>query len=267
MLRLAVPFLLLSCGAFAHAACPAAERGGAAVKAAALAYDADAISQLFDADALAERVARGMSDDAEAQAGIRRGIEANRAQLGSGLFASLKASGMQLADQPAPAGRIVLRKETATLTGGVDYLDFALSDDGCIADVESVMLGSSTSSVMRQMLVATLGDGNALTRVLGIASSERVSTETLQQLSAQRADEAVAALQQLVDLVPERDEAHYLLIGVAAQLGRHADTLAAMDRASAALNVEFPHDSLAAEPIYAGLLESPEYARWRKAQD
>lgn len=168
----------------AAADCPAAQRGPAAVQAAALAHDANALAALFDLQGMADRVSAGLPANDAQLAELRRGLEASRATLSRDMLASVKAAGMHLVEQPAaPAGHVIVRKETDTLTGGVDYLEFHMSAAGCIVDVESLMAGGGTSAGLRQTLAATLGDGNALMRMLGIAG-EPLSTDVLTQLAA-----------------------------------------------------------------------------------
>ena len=77
-----------------------------------------------------------------------------------------------------------------------------------------------------------------------------------------RHQEAESALQRMVALAPERSEAHGVLVGYYAEVGAHGKAVAAM-RSAGERDIEFSEEVMRADPAYAGLLASAEYAAYK----
>ncbi len=79
-----------------------------------------------------------------------------------------------------------------------------------------------------------------------------------------REGEAIEAMRRMIALAPARAETHGVLVAYLAELGRSADAVAAM-QAAAEHGITFDEAVMRAEPAYAQLLASPEYAAHREA--
>ncbi len=90
-------------------------------------------------------------------------------------------------------------------------------------------------------------------------------SEYLRALALQlmeRHDDAIVSLRRVVQLAPARSDTHEALISSLAELGRNAEAVKAMEVA-ARHNFDFNEDAMRADPAYAQLLDSPEYAAFR----
>lgn len=355
----------------ALAACPAEDRGAAAVRQAVVALDVDRIAALIDTQTLAARVTEGMPEDDEFTRVLPAAFESARPQMARNLVTSIGIGGGKAVEQPGAGARALLRKQGRELGTGVDYIEFELGADGCVVDWTSLMQASQASRLMRQNMLLMRDDAGLLASLFGVS---KVDTQQAAQLRALadavrrgdhvaavaaldgmkamarnsfeltmlrvgmlahdhtsaayrealadvaerfgeddrtqfmlvdhyyfiqdyakalaavermqdrvgpdeenellrggllklmgRHDEAVIALRSMVALAPERPDTHGVLVANLAELGLHAEAVAAM-RAAEARDITFSEATMRSEPAYAGLLASPEYAAYREAR-
>ncbi len=182
----------------ASADCPATTRGAEAVKRALLALDADAFASLVDVPGLSARVVQGLPEDDELVGVVPVAFERSRAQMAHNLVVSLGMGGSHVVEQPGAGKRVLLRKAGPDIGGGVDYLEFVLSRDGCVVDWRSLALGTEASGLMRQNLLLTRDDANLLAKLFGVQRFDaRQGRQLLALGEALRVGNAAAAVEAL----------------------------------------------------------------------
>ncbi|WP_374357488.1 tetratricopeptide repeat protein [Chitinimonas sp.] len=165
-----IPTLLLGCLLLspAYAACQASNRGAAAVKKAALASDANALAALMDTEKFQDRVLADLRLNTKFRNDVAKGLDAGMSKGFSSMLKTVSASGMQLVDQKAAPGLVMLRMEGKTPGDGINYLEFELDQSGCIVDWSQLMSGSRFSALIRQVMASSIQDKTLLASLFGI---------------------------------------------------------------------------------------------------
>lgn len=229
-MRTALPtlraFALLTAGAIAlissvplQAACPAPERGRAAVLEAVLAGDASRLAALIDTDALVARIVRGLPADDEFRRTMPQIVEQQRVLLAERFLAGMRTFGKSLVAQTSSRrGTAVLRRQGATLGEGIDYIVFELGPEGCVVDWGSLQLGTRVSAMIRQAHLLSRDDTSLVATLFGIrqydARQEQQMGALLVALRNQDSAAAIAALDGMKELARESFELSMLRAGL-----------------------------------------------------
>lgn len=209
----------LMSSALLRAACPAPERGRAAVLDAALAGDASRLGALIDTDALVARIVRGLPAEDEFRRTMPGIVEQQRTLLAERFLAGLRNFGKSVVAQVSSRrDTAVLRRQGATFGEGIDYIVFELGPEGCVVDWGSLQLGTRLFGMIRQAYLLSRDDTSLLATLFGIrqydAQQEQQMRALLVGLRNQDSAAAIAALDGMKDLARESFELSMLRAGL-----------------------------------------------------
>jgi tetratricopeptide (TPR) repeat protein len=199
---------------------------------------ASAFARCLDARALAARALEPLevgdkdrTDLAEGLAGAKRKMASDFMKMLDGKIASVRLAADRLDGRQ---DRFLVRLDLIGTDGepaGYNYLVFARTAEGRIADWYSHVQGAWASDVMRQVAVHSLGDRGPLARLLGNVQFDRATlrrfTTFFEQLREGRYAKAFETFEQLPAEFRTSKAGAALRVQVAANLGeaQHRDAL------------------------------------------